>query len=69
MIGSINEVMMKIGSPQAEHLAKSTISRSDIARAFLRLADFYGVVFERLGRYETSLWRHSVTNYSPAKFN
>jgi hypothetical protein len=37
MIGSINEVMMKIGSPQAEHLAKSTISRSDIALVFLRL--------------------------------
>jgi hypothetical protein len=29
--------MMNIGSPQAEHLGKSTISRSDIARAFLRL--------------------------------
>lgn len=36
------------------------IARSDIARSFLRLANLDSGAFERLGRYEMSLWRQTV---------
>ncbi len=35
-------------------------TRADIARAFLRLANLDSGIFERLGRYETRLWRQTV---------
>ncbi len=34
--------------------------RSDVARSFLQLANIDNGVFERLGRYEMSLWRQTV---------
>jgi hypothetical protein len=45
---------------QAEHFVKPKTVRSDIARAFLRLANLDNGVFERLGRYEMSLWRQTM---------
>ena len=36
------------------------IARFKIARSFLRLANLDSGVFERLGRYEMSLWRQTV---------
>jgi hypothetical protein len=50
----------KSESVQAEHFAKPKIVRSDIARSFLRLANLDSAAFDRLGRYEMSLWRQTV---------
>ena len=36
------------------------IAPRDLARCFQRLANLNGEVFERLGRYETALWRQMV---------
>jgi hypothetical protein len=36
------------------------ISPRDLAHCFQRLANFHNGVFERLGRYETALWRQMV---------
>ena len=49
-----------IKSVQAEHVAKPKIVRSEIARSFLRLTTLDNGIFERLGRYELSLWRQTV---------
>jgi hypothetical protein len=38
-------------------------SRADIARSFLRLANLDSGIFERLGRYEASLWRQTVQTF------
>lgn len=45
---------------QAEHFAKPKIVRSNIARSFLQLTNLDSGAFERLGRYEMSLWRQTV---------
>jgi hypothetical protein len=55
-------------SERADHLAARTlyISRSrdissrDLAHCFQRLANLDAGVFERLGRYETALWRQMI---------
>jgi hypothetical protein len=39
---------------------KGEPDHSNIARSFLRLTDLDSHVFERLGRYETSLWRQTI---------
>ena len=39
---------------------KSETDHTNIARSFLRLTDLDSRVFERLGRYETSLWRQTI---------
>jgi hypothetical protein len=39
---------------------KSEPDHSNIARSFLRLTDLDSRVFERLGCYETSLWRQTI---------
>lgn len=44
----------------AESLSNQKSNRSNIARAFLQLANLDQGVFERLGRYEMSLWRQTV---------
>jgi hypothetical protein len=49
-----------IKSVQAEHVAKPKIVRSEIAHSFLRLTTLDNGIFERLGRYELSLWRQTV---------
>jgi hypothetical protein len=36
------------------------VSQTDLARSFLRLANINGPVFDRLGRYELSLWRQTA---------
>ena len=45
---------------RTRHFAKSNNAHSDLARSFLRLANLDNGVFERLGRYEMSLWRQTV---------
>lgn len=53
---------------QADHQAARTfainpsrgISSRDLAHCFQRLANFDNGLFERLGRYEASLWRQMV---------
>jgi hypothetical protein len=39
---------------------ESETDHTNIARSFLRLTDLDSRVFERLGRYETSLWRQTI---------
>jgi hypothetical protein len=39
---------------------KAETVHTNIARSFLRLTDLDSRVFERLGRYETSLWRQTI---------
>jgi hypothetical protein len=39
---------------------KGETDHTNIARSFLRLTDLDSRVFERLGRYETSLWRQTI---------
>jgi hypothetical protein len=39
---------------------KRETDHTNIARSFLRLTDLDSRVFERLGRYETSLWRQTI---------
>jgi hypothetical protein len=39
---------------------KAEPDHTNIARSFLRLTDLDSRVFERLGRYETSLWRQTI---------
>jgi hypothetical protein len=39
---------------------KGETHHTNIARSFLRLTDLDSRVFERLGRYETSLWRQTI---------
>ena len=39
---------------------KGGTDHTNIARSFLRLTDLDSRVFERLGRYETSLWRQTI---------
>jgi hypothetical protein len=52
-----DELNGNIKSPQSEHSAHPKIG-SDIVRAFMQVAD--SDAFERLGRYEMSLWRQTV---------
>ena len=40
--------------------AKTTQTNTNIARAFLRLTSLDAGAFERLGRYETNLWRQTA---------
>ena len=42
------------------HTVKPDVTRACIARSFLRLASTDGKGFERLGRYEMSLWRQTL---------
>jgi hypothetical protein len=44
----------------AEPAANPDVTHTRIARSFLRLASVDGRDFERLGRYETNLWRQTV---------
>ncbi len=44
----------------AQEQNASETSRPDLARSFLRLANLDSGVFERLGRYETRLWRQTM---------
>src|SRR5262249_36511197 len=39
---------------------KGELDNTNIARSFLRLTDLDSRIFERLGRYETSLWRQTM---------
>jgi hypothetical protein len=59
-IGSDQQGSERNTSVRIRHLVKSNTARSDIARSFLRLANLDNGVFERLGRYEMSLWRQTV---------
>jgi hypothetical protein len=45
---------------QAGHAVKPGVTHTCIARSFLRLASTDGKGFERLGRYEMSLWRQTL---------
>ncbi len=45
-------------APRAK--VRREMSTRDLAHCFQRLANFDNVVFERLGRYETTLWRQMV---------
>lgn len=45
---------------QPEHAVKTDITHTCIARSFLRLVSTDGMGFERLGRYEMSLWRQTL---------
>jgi hypothetical protein len=45
-------------APQAK--VRREMSTRDLAHCFQRLANFDNIVFERLGRYETTLWRQMV---------
>ena len=49
-----------VGTIRADRFANPNLVRSDLARSFQRLADLDGAAFERLGRYELSLWRQTV---------
>jgi hypothetical protein len=49
-----------VKSSQAVNISKQKSIRPDIARSFLQLANLDSGVFERLGRYEMSLWRQTV---------
>jgi hypothetical protein len=49
-----------IESVPEKHFAEPKAAGSDIARSFLRLANLDSGAFERLGRYEMSLWRQTV---------
>ena len=40
--------------------AETNQTNRDIARSFLRLTNIDNQVFERLGRYETNLWRQTA---------
>jgi hypothetical protein len=42
------------------HAVKPSVTHACIARSFLRLASTDGQGFERLGRYEMSLWRQTL---------
>ena len=44
----------------AGHSVKPDITHTCIARSFLRLTNTHGKGFERLGRYEMSLWRQTL---------
>ena len=49
------------GNPsQAGHAVKPGVTHNCIARSFLWLASTHGKCFERLGRYEMSLWRQTL---------
>ena len=41
-------------------MAKRDPAKRDLAHSFQRLANFDNAVFERLGRYETALWRQTA---------
>ena len=45
---------------QPGHAVKTDITHTCIARSFLRLVSTDGMGFERLGRYEMSLWRQTL---------
>jgi hypothetical protein len=45
-------------------LASRDLASRDLAYCFQRLANFDNGLFERLGRYETALWRQMVQTYS-----
>lgn len=47
-------------SSRTRHVAKSDVARTALAQSFLQLAGNDGRIFERLGRYEISLWRQTV---------
>ena len=49
------------GNPsQAGHAVKPSVTHNCIVRSFLWLASTHGKCFERLGRYEMSLWRQTL---------
>jgi hypothetical protein len=50
--------------PVSRDLTPSDLASRDLAYCFQRLANFDNGLFERLGRYETALWRQMVQTYS-----
>ncbi len=48
------------GGASAELGSPRDISPRDLTQCFQRLAAFDNGLFERLGRYETALWRQTV---------
>ena len=55
----------RAANERADHLAADAwdIPSRDLAHCFQRLANLDTGVFERLGRYETALWRQVVQTY------